>query len=430
MVKKFAFLWLQRISIVCFLLVPPTMSKAQSLLVHPRTVLADALQAPEVQNAQALHTWSQQLNYRVPLFKEVQLRLGINGSALGDTIFGYLRNEDVYGLQFSTNSLRERRTQRAVGVAQTAVLAATEQTTRLEVLTDRYRALTDAYFAQIFLKNYTLLDSLLRQRRQLYRHALQMGLQVRVKDVVDAEADLEALQGTLGDWETKRQTALVRAQLPPDAHLDTTQWVTPTIWAARIEAVHAQPISAPDLEERLAKMRLAASELAYINSQNKQIFNLFRVGYDYPLYLQRPNKFNTFNNFSMRLALNIPLPANNRYKQARALLDLREAETNAATAQIDHAHRLREAYARWLGHWRAWERQTQQNRESLLPTLLQSPALLAQLTPEEILDLHLRRQRTALLLLEQRYALHRAGLDYLALTGALGQLPLRNYLEE
>ena len=76
-----------------------------------KTVLSTALKDDRLTRNQQLITLAQGLKFNIPIIKEVQLRLGINGSVLDDTIYGYVRNEDVYGLQLSTNSFREIRQQ-------------------------------------------------------------------------------------------------------------------------------------------------------------------------------------------------------------------------------------------------------------------------------------------------------------------------------
>ncbi|MBP8238430.1 MAG: hypothetical protein KAX50_00585, partial [Saprospiraceae bacterium] len=75
-------------------------------------VLAGVDNDVRVRQSQELAEFATSLRYHIPILREVEARVGIRGSVLGDTIYGYLRNEDIYALQIETNSFREIKAQK------------------------------------------------------------------------------------------------------------------------------------------------------------------------------------------------------------------------------------------------------------------------------------------------------------------------------
>lgn len=403
--------------------------------ITSKAILESAFSTAAVQQQKQLADWSRQLDFRVPLLKEVQVRLGINGSALGDTLFGYLRNEDVYGLQLSTNSLRERAAQRAVGLAQSDVYAATTRALLRDALTERYQALAEATLIGAMLTASRQLDSLLAIRQSILLKNLQTGVTVRPKDIIDLENDRQNAARLRSNWEGRwhncaevlRQFIGHNLTVLPVANW---RWPHPDQWAVRITAAHQTTYELPDIAYRTAKTKLAMAELDYAQAQNRQVFNLLRVGYDYPLYVETPKRLNPFNNFSVRLGLTVPLPGNNRFKAAKAMLEVRENQWAADNNIQEHATLCAVQYAKWESALRAWQLHTEQATASLLPTMLKNPTLSAQLSPEEVADIQISLHKRQIQAIEIQYELIKTGLQYLSLCGALQAAPLRNYLSD
>jgi hypothetical protein len=79
---------------------------------------------PGVTQFQSLLGTASGLRMHDPLVRQVALRIGFNGNSLGDSLLGYIRNEDAYRLQVGFNSLQERNRQKDIKNAGVGLLNA------------------------------------------------------------------------------------------------------------------------------------------------------------------------------------------------------------------------------------------------------------------------------------------------------------------
>ena len=105
-------------------------------------VLKTAAADPRLGQNQSLQRLAGNLKMTDPLLRQIAVRVGTNGSALGDTIYGYLRNEDTYNLQIGFNSWWERKRQRQVQSALVGAYAAETRLLEQQALAERYQART------------------------------------------------------------------------------------------------------------------------------------------------------------------------------------------------------------------------------------------------------------------------------------------------
>ncbi|HRJ14359.1 MAG TPA: hypothetical protein PLI34_05155, partial [Saprospiraceae bacterium] len=216
--------------------------------------------------------------------------------------------------------------------------------------------------------------------------------------------------------------------LADNMELDTAHFITADEIAAYLvqSGADASPTAAIQLRSSISDLSEAAYQNA--NAQNRQIFNSLRLNYDHPLYLERPSRFNTFNNFSIRLGLRIPLTGNNNFRSSRAMLEWREDELAAQrTAEMLAAERDRQRLqlAQRIGAYRNYLDQEQQ---SLTARLLSDAALRPNLSAKELTDMEIIQQKLRLRHIAAAAELTQTYLQLLLLDGKMNAGERRNWL--
>ena len=116
---------------------------SEAQVISLEEVLGTAIEDQNVIRYQSIRDMASDLKMHDPLVKEIALRIGFNGSVLGDTIYGYLRNEDDLRLQVSFNALGVRQKQKQVKSARLQTLTTRQGVLTHSALTDRYEALSE-----------------------------------------------------------------------------------------------------------------------------------------------------------------------------------------------------------------------------------------------------------------------------------------------
>ena len=399
--------------------------------VSMEAVLASARTDARVLAAADMPIFTQSLNYRLPLLRKVELRLGLNGNLFRDTLYGDIRNEDFYGLYIYPNSLRERRLQRDIQPAQASVYEAGSRIAWQQAVLERYQALTQLYFSGRLLEARASLDSLLSVKQRLMLQMLDQGVEIKVKEVVDTENDRSALQFGMSEAKNdiRLQTAKIRSFVQPDAtaeavHFDS--FITTDVIASVLAKM---PEELPSMEYRISKIRLAQAGLALENVQNKQILSFIQLGYELPIVTEPlPKRLNPANNFSVRIGLALPLPGNNNLKRANAALELREAQNELKTTEQQTRKSIESQRIRVENLIALYRNLRDQTAESLIGKLLDADNSQVQLTPLELVELYVSRYKRDLRALETESEIADEYLKYLETSGKLGALPARNYL--
>lgn len=395
-------------------------------------VLAGVDKDVRVRHSQELADLAASLRYHIPLLKEVEARIGIRGSVLGDTIYGYLRNEDIYALQIETNSFKEIKAQKNWRQAQINTLLAEKELYREEALLARYEVCAAWYHASRRQAAQNRLLELLQQKQQLLRISAAEGLDFSIKDAISVEEDLLDLQNKLAETANILEENQLRIRqftgLADNMELDTAHFITADEIAAYLvqSGADASPTAAIQLRSSISDLSEAAYQNA--NAQNRQIFNSLRLNYDHPLYLERPSRFNTFNNFSIRLGLRIPLTGNNNFRSSRAMLEWREDElATQRTAEMLAAERDRQRLqlAQRIGAYRNYLDQEQQ---SLTARLLSDAALRPNLSAKELTDMEIIQQKLRLRHIAAAAELTQTYLQLLLLDGKMNAGERRNWL--
>jgi hypothetical protein len=418
--------------IFSILLLTYSLSISYAQKTNIKTVLSSALKDERLRSNQQLITTAQGLTFHLPLIKEVQLRLGVNGNVLGDTIYGYLRNEDNYGLQFSTNSFREIRQQKLFKQAQVNVYQSENRVLVQQALVERYQSVVAYIFAQKIQKERLIQDSLLTKKHAILRQMMESGLDVKVKDVMDTEGDKNVVQQSLLSLENDIYFQKNKLKtFVSDQAIDVIEDVDLISITQLSEVINTQkllPSNHPMFINRDAKTQLATADLNYINAQNQQIFNMLRVGYDNILYLERPRRFNTLNNFSIRIGLNLPIVGNSNFKRSQAILEQKEAQAQADIFRQKNTQSIDFQYVKIENLLKSYKLCQQQIEQSLIKKMLMNEKLALQMTPLEIVELQLTQQKMAVRAVELAHDITADYVKFLELTGAMSAAPLKNYL--
>lgn len=398
-------------------------------------VLAGADNDVRVRHSEELAELATSLRYHAPILREVEARIGFRGSVLGDTIYGYLRNEDLYALQIETNSFREIRAQKNWRSAQINALLAEKDLYIEDALFIRYEVC--AAWRDLVLKQEAeeQLLQLLKQKQHLLRISAAEGLDLSIKEVISVEEDLLDLQNKLLQTNHVLQNNLLKIKQFTNIQedgivLDTSHFIT--VKEITVYLALSETEALPGAAVRFRNVRGELSEAAFQNAraQNQQIFNSLRINYDYPLYLERPSRFNTFNNFSVRIGLRLPLAGNNNFRSSRAMVEWRENELTAQrTAELIAAQRAQQRLqlAQLIGIYHNY---LDQERQSLAARLLADPAMEGTMTAKERVDMEIIQQKLRLRHISAAADVTQAYLQLLLLDGRLSAGERKNWLSK
>lgn len=370
-------------------------------VLTPSDVLASADRDQRFSQNQRLQTLAQGLKMHDPLLRQVQFRLGMNGSSLGDTIYGYFRNEDTYQVQIGFNSLLERQRQRQFKYTELAVIAAESAVVRQEAVVERLDALLTYLFLEEKIGASRRLDTLLEREHQILREMLASGVfEVKISKVLDLEEDRSRNRSSLQSMENeqKRQKSRLQQFVGPFDRITRDGMADADALQARFWALKNQAPTPPTIALKNAEAASEKAQLRLADAENRQIFNHVQAGYQRPIYLEeRPKRFNPANNISFRVGLTVPLPANNRVKRSSALIDLQKAQDEAEweREKVQGEFEIQCARLEHLFAEHAFLREQTDN--GLIKKWLENPVLQAQVTPLERAEMEIAQQKRVLL---------------------------------
>ncbi len=398
-------------------------------------ILESALTDDKLLKNQRVSTFAQGLNYKMPLLKRVDVRLGINGNGTRDTIDGYLRNEDYYALNVVTNNLKEMRLQRALKPAQLDVYNAEQKLLLQQALVERYQSLVVVFYSKKLYEERSLFKNLLDKKTEVLRKSLEQGLDIRVKDVTDTENDKNALSALLLDYENNRTFQLQRIQqflrTKENVTLDFQDFITPNQIEIVVKTMQSDTnLAHPMFAYRQAQTAYSAADYALENAQNRQILSFLQVGYSNPIYnTAKSKRFNPQNNIAFRVGLTVPLPANNNLKRSETALQLQEDTQTALLMQQLQKKLIEVQYVKIDNVFKSLRLNEKNTKESLIKKMLDNESLLTQLTAIEVLDLQIAQKKLEVRTLELSNDLTNEYLRLLELTGAIGKEASKNFLK-
>ncbi len=398
-------------------------------------VLLTAFNDERVQSNATTKIFAEDLNYRLPLLRKVDVRFGINGNATADTLDGRLRNEDYYAVSFATNNFREMRLQRAIKPAQINIYTVQNQVFIHQALLDRYQSLTNFFYEKKLLDERSQLSNLLNSKSDVLRIMLDNGESVRVKDVMDTENDKNSLGNALIDYENNFNYNLQKIKqflkIKNELTIDYQSFITIDSIEQNIKSLQNDAaVLHPNIALRFAQMKYSAAESAYENARDRNVFSYFQAGYDRTAYdAVSLTKFKAVNNIAFRLGLTVPLPSNNNLKRSKAALQQKEDEQNTILTRQLQQKSTDNQLIRIENFLKSYRLNEKSIKESLIQKLLNNPKLMQQTSPMEVLDLKISIKKMQLRSLEIAYQITTEYVRYLDLTGAMSFYPKKNFLK-
>ncbi len=404
---------------------------AQTLSI--KDILNSVENDEKYQANQRLALFTKGLTYHVPYIKKIEARFGINGNALSDTLYGNIRNEDFYGLLISPNSLREIREQKRLKVAQISTYEAEKKLLFQNALFDRYLTLIPLIFAPQLRHERKLLDTFFQQKYLIVQKMLEQGIDIKIKDVMDAENDKNLLRLVLLDLENNvinNETKI--KQFINNQYFQNIDFQN-IISVSQIEnwlnLLTLDTLAHPSLAFRAAETQLATANFRVENAQNRQIFNFVQISYENPiLILEAPQKQKSVNNFSVRLGLTVPIAANNNLKKSENLLQAKAAQELEQVAKNLNKKAIDLQIVKLKNLLKQYRLCEERINESLIQKMLKNEKLMLQITPLEIVDLRITQQKLNIRKVEISQEVMTEYVRLLELSGILGRLPLQNFL--
>ncbi len=374
------------------------------------------------------------IKFNQPWLKSVNARVGITGAALGDTIYGYLRNEDNYALFIEPNSIVETRWQKRVKSSKIQLYQA-EQSQLLEnAIHKRYDALLDYYWTSIWQDFISQRDSLNNLKISWIQQGIALSQNLDIDDVLRADrekSELELKKEKLRSQELENKLEIQNLSTLGNIIKPTiADFIDLKIIENNItkEKFSANQILSIDQKLSESKINYLTSKANYINSQNRKIFNDLRLSYDDPLYLTRPKQFNTFNNFSLRVGLNLPIPANNRFRKAETQLDIIEERLDLEKQKTDKEiiiATLSKELNSYIGEYKNFVIVLD---NGMVNKLINNPQTKTLVSPVEWIDLKLRSNEYEEKKLKLEEQIYRKYFELLKVQGRLSLSPYKNYL--
>ena len=374
-----------------------------------------------------------QQNFSLPLIREAEIRLGINGNATPNQLDGYLRNEDYYAIKISPNSLRERKYQRALKPAQADLYKSNDHMFMQEAIFERYQSIVKLYYAEIFIKEKSKLQPFLVKKSALLNEMLDQGLDIKFKDVVDVEYDKNDLLSSLFEYSNIVNEEHERIKgflnVSDSIFVDFDHFISSDEIRTIVLTVDtSNVVLAPEVIYTKYKAQLSMAELNYQKSRNKQIISYFQAGYS-PVVVseEAKTKFNPSNDLTFRFGVNVPIGANNNLRRSEAAIKLYEDKNDAILTREKYKANImlqRTKILQLIDAKDQWQKMFDNN---LILKLLKNESLKDQITPLEIMDMEISVIKLKLQGLKLDDKIANEYIELMSIIGALNDTAM-NYL--
>ena len=393
---------------------------ADPIKIGMKEVLASVNQDEQWRLSLQTADWLGKQNYQSPLLQKLELRLGSNDLSL---------SRQQYGIRLSPNAFGQSKYQQKQQNAQMGLLQAETEIYWNQALLQRYKAIAEYYYANQLLTTARGLDSLLQDQTRGLRAMVRQGLGIKIKDLVENEQDQQAIQLDLSQYQGDQQQARERIRQflasSAEVELDLQNFIS----IARIvqivtdmSKIQTSPLFA-ETKVRQAQAGLVQSEIDLLKKRNEQYLSFFQFGYE-----RAPKTPTLDDDLFIRLGLNIPLGSNNRLKNNELALELYEAKAKSTISTARHTQELALQQLKTSQLLQAYQLRETQEEKNLAVSILSDPELRAQISPLELLELKLLRQKKQFDRLKLAHQLTQEYLNLLYLNGNLVQKPLLNYL--
>jgi hypothetical protein len=359
------------------------------------------------------------LNFKLPLLKDLGFKYGTDD---------FTNAKRQYSSSFGFNSFKVIKEQQAIKNAQLGVYQAKKDMMLGQVIQERYIHITNAYFSQTLLDYQRSLDTLLNQKNTVLKTSLQKGIAIKIKDLVETEDDIRDLKRTSTEMDNLRVLSYQRIKeylgLQNAIVLNFDNFISLSKIEETLNTIKTSfSFQSPELKLSQSKMNLSKAELRLEEASFKQVFNSFQLIYEHK------NKTDfTAQDVSFRIGFNIPIKGNLRPKQNELLLDIKDAENDYQFAYFEMNRQTKGQVLRIESLIKQYRLSTETLSNSLSNNLLNTPSVLATLSPSDIIDLKIIQQKKNIELAKTLYQLVEEYIKLLDITGDLTLPPYKNYL--
>lgn len=370
-------------------------------------------------NSQKSIDFLSNLNYNTPMLKNIGLRYGADDIT---------NSKQQFALAFGFNAHGVKNKQNALKKAQINQYLSKKEALTANVIKERYDDAINLYFAQMLLKKQQLLDTLINQKNAAFKLALQKGLTVKIKDLVETEEDVRQLNIALSET----QSTLFKDY---DRIKDYLSLKTDFIFTFENMITHNQigkivkqikdnkAILTPDIVSAQNDIALAQAELNLEETEFNQILDGVQI-----IYEKAPKNDFTIKDFAFRVSFNIPLKGNLRPKKNALLLDAKEAENDYYFTYFETERNVKMQTLKLDYLLKQLQQYHEKTDKSLAKSFLNTPSVFSTLSSTDIIDLRIIQQKNEIDLTQKHFTLMKEYLILLDLTGYLVKMPYKNYL--
>lgn len=384
-----------------------------------KEVLASAEKERRLLAGQQTLQFMNGLNYRLPVVKSLGLRYGAEDVS---------QAKQQYGIAFSFNTFAKIRAQEIVRQAQFDLYRSKNDMLLVQIVKERYLNISNVFYTQLELGKQQRLDSLLNTRNATLKLALQKGLVVKVKDLVETEERLKTVRSNIIELQNSLKTGYQQIQEYVGVQHEVALNFNDFISVSKVEMiVNSLKINrsrnAPELRAFQHKINLVQSELKLEEASFNSFFDNFQLNYSTKAGSDFSGK-----DFGIRFGVNIPIKGNFRPKQNEYLLDMKTIENEYNFAIFEQDRLIKFQILKVENLLKALKTVTEQANQGLAKTMLENSAVSMRLTAADIIDLKILQHEKEADLVKMNHELVREYLVLLELTGDLAYAPLKNYL--
>jgi hypothetical protein len=384
-----------------------------------KEVLASAEKERRVLAGQQTLQFMNGLNYRLPVVKSLGLRYGAEDVS---------QAKQQYGIAFSFNTFAKIRAQENVKQAQFDLHQTKNDVLLVQIVKERYLNIANVFYTQLELAKQQRLDSLLHTRNTTLKLALQKGMTVKVKDLVETEEHLRTVRTNLIELQNNLKTGYQQIQEYVGVQHEVALNFNDFISVSKVEmVVNSLKINrahnAPELRAFQQKINLMQSALKLEETNFNTFFDNFQLNYSTKAGSDFSGK-----DFGIRFGVNIPIKGNFRPKQNEYLLDMKMVENEYHFAIFEQDRLIKFQILKVENLLKALKTVTEQANQGLAKTMLENAAVSTRLTAADIIDLKILQHEKEADLVKMNHELVREYLVLLELTGDLAYAPLKNYL--
>lgn len=389
--------------------------------ISVKDVLSSTLRERRFTNSQKNIDFANGLNYRLPILSDLGFKYGADD---------FLKSKQQFTMNLGFNSLKKIREQAAIKDVQINLYLAKKDILTAQIIKERYKDIVDVYCSQSIISNQKRLDTLLNQRSEAFKLALQKGLPVKIKDIVETEEDMRNLRTTLAETQNIYAVGYQRIRdylgVQHAVALNFDHFISVTKLENVLNTLKiTRNWQTPDVKMRQNQINLAQAELKLEEADFHQVFDGVQLVYE-----RAPKNDFSIKDFSYRVGVKIPLKGNFRPKQNELLLDIKEAENDYNFVNYETERTVKMQIIKVENTLKLYYESLGRLNSSLAKSFLTTPSVYATLSATDIIDLKIIQQKKEIELAQVHYKLITDYITLLDMSGNLVYTPYKNYLND